>query len=106
MVRLCALDELVPDRARRFEVEGRHIAVARIDDDVYAIGDFCSHAMVSLSEGDVLTDSCELECWKHGAAFSLRTGEPSGLPATRPVPVYRVTVVDGDVHLDPEELPR
>ncbi len=106
MVRICALDELPTDRASRFEVEGRRIAVARVGDEVFAIGDFCSHAMVSLSEGDLLPDTCELECWKHGAAFSLRTGDPSGLPATRPVPTYRVTVVDGDVHLDPEELPR
>ena len=50
-----------------------------------------------LSEGEVYTDTLELECSKHGSAFSLVTGEPHALPATKPVPVYEVRVEDGDV---------
>ena len=56
------------------------IALVRLGDDVYAIGDRCSHQDISLSEGDVLADECTLECWKHGSAFSLETGEPTSLP--------------------------
>ena len=67
----------------------------RIGDDFYAIGDECSHADYSLSEGDVWEDECEIECPKHGSTFSLKTGEPQTLPATQPVPTYDV-VVDGD----------
>ena len=37
---------------------------------------------------------------KHGSTFSLVTGEPQSLPATRPVPVYEVTVADGDVTVE------
>ena len=69
-------------------VDGVAVAVVRIDDDVYAIGDVCSHANVSLSEGEVWCDEQELECPKHGSTFSLETGEPVTLPATQPVPVY------------------
>ena len=90
-------DELVPGTARRVEVDGRPIAVVRCGDDVFAIGDTCSHANVSLSEGEVLCDDGEIECWKHGSTFSLATGEPQALPATQPVPVYTATVRDGDV---------
>ena len=43
----------------------------------YAIGDRCSHQDISLSEGEVLADELTLECWKHGSAFSLETGEPN-----------------------------
>ena len=57
---------------------------------VYAIGDRCSHADYSLSEGDLYADELELECPKHGSTFSLTTGEPQCLPATAPVPVYAV----------------
>ena len=57
-------------------------------DDVYAIGDVCSHANVSLSEGEVWCDEREIECPKHGSTFSLETGEPVTLPATQPVPVF------------------
>ena len=69
----------------------------RIDDDVYAIGDVCSHANVSLSEGEVWCDEREIECPKHGSTFSLVTGEPVTLPATQPVPVFDAAVVDGEV---------
>ena len=54
------------------------------------IGDRCSHADESLSEGDLWIDECEIECPKHGSTFDLRTGEPQALPATEPVPVYEV----------------
>src|SRR3954451_15105496 len=95
MRRLCAVAEVPAGEARRVVVDGVAIAVVRIADDFYAIGDVCSHANVSLSEGDVFEDTCEIECYKHGSAFSLKTGEPSTLPATQPVPVYNLRV-DGD----------
>lgn len=101
-VQVCALADLAPGTATRFDVGGRAVAVVRIGDDVYAIGDTCSHADVSLSEGEVWCDEKELECWKHGSAFSLVTGEPSTLPATQPVPVYVASVVDGMVQIDIE----
>jgi 3-phenylpropionate/trans-cinnamate dioxygenase ferredoxin subunit len=97
------LDELAPGTARRVEVGDVAVAVVRIDDDVYAIGDVCSHANVSLSEGEVWVDERELECPKHGSTFDLKTGEPVTLPATQPVPVYGVEVVDGTVTVTVEE---
>ena len=99
-VTLCRLDDLADGEAKRFDVDGRALAVVRIGDDVYAIGDRCSHANISLSEGEVHIAERELECWKHGSTFSLVTGVPSSLPATRPVPVYEVTVADGDVTVE------
>ena len=94
---VCPFAELAPSSARRFEVDGHTIAVVRIQDDLYAIGDTCSHADVSLSAGTVWPDECELECWKHGSTFSLKTGEPQSLPATRPVPVYIVARIGDDI---------
>ena len=96
---LFPLEELAPDSARRVEVGGLEIAVVRIGDDVYAIGDTCSHAEVSLSEGWVEPDDCAIECVAHGAMFDLETGEPLSLPATRAVPVYEASVVDGVIVL-------
>ena len=89
------LADLPPGTAKRFDVDTRRIAVVRCDDQVYAVGDTCTHADFSLSEGEVYCDEREIECWKHGSTFSLITGEPQSLPATRPVPVYKVEV-DGD----------
>ena len=93
--RLCAFADLVDGAAQRFDVDGVAVCVVRLGDDVYAIGDTCSHAEVSLSEGEVYVDEREVECPKHGSTFSLETGEPMSLPAVRPVPVF-VARRDGD----------
>ena len=100
---VCPLSDLAPNSASRFELNGAPVAVVRIGDDVYAIGDTCSHADVSLSEGEVVCETKEIECWKHGSTFSLETGEPQTLPATQPVPVYVARVVDGMVEIDMEQ---
>jgi 3-phenylpropionate/trans-cinnamate dioxygenase ferredoxin subunit len=88
--RLCAVGDVPSGEARRFVVDGHPIAVVRIEDDFYAIGDTCTHQNISLSEGEVHAEDRQLECWKHGSAFSLETGDPSSLPATRPVPVFGI----------------
>ncbi len=99
-VRLCGRDDMKHGETRRFDVDGRRIAVVRIDDTYYAIGDTCSHAEVSLSEGEVICETKEIECWKHGSTFSLETGEPQTLPATQPVPVYDIRVEGDDVVIE------
>jgi 3-phenylpropionate/trans-cinnamate dioxygenase ferredoxin subunit len=96
-VPLCALDDVASGSARRFDVGRHRIAVVRIDDAVYAIGDTCTHQNISLSEGDVDSEERTIECWKHGSEFSLETGEALTLPATRPEPVYDVRVDGGQI---------
>lgn len=90
-------DDLTSGTAKRVMVDGVAVAVVRIEEDVFAIADKCSHADISLSDGMVWCESKQIECIKHGSAFSLETGEPDTLPATQPVAVYRAEVVNGDV---------
>jgi 3-phenylpropionate/trans-cinnamate dioxygenase ferredoxin subunit len=94
---LCRRDELESGQARRFDVDGMRIALVRIGDDFYAIGDRCSHEDYSLAEGEVWAQECEIECPRHGSTFDLRTGEPCSLPATTAVPVFVTEVVGEDV---------
>jgi 3-phenylpropionate/trans-cinnamate dioxygenase ferredoxin component len=94
-VRVCAVDDIAPSAKERFVVDGVKVCVVHLADDWYAIDDTCSHEDYSLCEGLLWEDEREVECWKHGSTFSLLTGEPQSLPATRPVPVYPVRV-DGD----------
>jgi 3-phenylpropionate/trans-cinnamate dioxygenase ferredoxin subunit len=93
--RLCSIHDVSPGEARRFDLGEVRIAVVRIDDDWYAIGDRCTHQDVSLAEGEVHASTLELECVKHGSCFSLTSGDPSSLPATQPVPTYELRI-DGD----------
>jgi 3-phenylpropionate/trans-cinnamate dioxygenase ferredoxin component len=99
-VKVAQFSALAPSSATRVVVDGLPLAVVRIEDDVYVIDDTCTHAEVSLSEGTIWDDECEIECWKHGTTFSLVTGEPQSLPATQPVQVYVVSRVGDDVLIE------
>lgn len=96
---LCRPDDVASGAAQRFDVDGHRIALVRIGDDFRAVADRCSHADFSLSEGEVWAETCAIECPKHGATFSLETGEPLSLPATRPIPVYEVRIVGDEVQV-------
>jgi len=98
--RVAALSELPDGGAHRVDIDGTPVCVVRVGDAVHAIGDTCSHADYSLSEGDVWPDECAVECPQHGSLFSLETGEPESLPAIRPVPVYKVEISGDDVYVE------
>ena len=106
--RACALADLETDKPFSTEVGDTLVAIVETGGELFAIRDECSHARVMLSLGDV--DDCTIECFAHGSRFDLRTGFPLDLPATRPVPVYPVTLdgddvlVDLDHPIDPQEL--
>ncbi len=97
---VCQFAELADGAVLRAQVAGVVLAVVRLGEDVFAVADTCSHANYSLSDGEVLADTCELDCPKHGSAFSLVTGEPASLPATDPVAVYPARVDDGMVKVE------
>jgi 3-phenylpropionate/trans-cinnamate dioxygenase ferredoxin subunit len=100
-VRACSVTDLPEEGAIKVHLDGKDICVARSQGKVYAIYDTCSHADVSLAEGDV--EDGTVECWLHGSRFDLRTGAPIGLPATKSVPTYPVTVIGDDVFLKLEK---
>ena len=101
-LRLAAVDEFEAEIGRRFDVAGHRIAVFKVGDDLYAIGDRCSHAEASLADGEVFDGA--VECPRHGSEFDLATGEPGSFPATRSVPVYEVEVADGEVFVSVEPI--
>ncbi|MFL6130805.1 MAG: bifunctional 3-phenylpropionate/cinnamic acid dioxygenase ferredoxin subunit [Mycobacteriales bacterium] len=102
-VKVCHYAEVPEGGAIAAEIDGTPIAVVRSGDNLYAISDICSHAEVSLSEGEVYDDT--VECWLHGSCFDLRTGKPTNPPATEPIATHPVTVRDGAVYVsfDPED---
>lgn len=95
--RVAALGDLLEGGGWRIDVMGRRIALFRADGEVFALGDRCSHAEASLSEGEVVGGT--VECPRHGATFDLRTGEALSLPATHGMPVYRAEVEGDEVYV-------
>lgn len=100
-IKVAAFSELEEGVGLRVDLTEHRIAIFLVDGTVFAIGDRCSHAEASLAEGEVF--DTEVECPKHGSVFDLVTGEPHSLPATKPVPVYHVSVEGGDVYLEVSE---
>ena len=99
--KVASLSELTDNIPHKVEIGDLPLTIIKIDDEVFAIHDTCSHQDYSLAEGMVF--DCQIECALHGSMFDLRTGKPNALPATTPVPVY-ATEIDGDaVLVDPDD---
>ena len=99
--RACALSDLSEGESLAVEIDGEPVAIVATEGEVFAIRDVCSHAEVPLTEGEV--DGYTIECWLHGSCFDVRTGEPTNMPATVPVPVYPVKIEGDDVLVSIEE---
>ena len=100
--RICSLSEIPDTGSLRVELPDVDIAVVNFEGEIFAIEDVCSHAEVPLTDGEVdeVDGAPTIECALHGSCFDLRTGEPTNLPATEPVPVYPVRVEGEDVLID------
>ncbi len=94
-VRACAVSDLPDEGVIGVDLNGTPVAIVRAEGEVFALRDVCSHAEVALSDGEVYDHT--IECWLHGSCFDLRTGNPTGPPATKPVPIYPVKIEGDDV---------
>ncbi|MFI6940125.1 bifunctional 3-phenylpropionate/cinnamic acid dioxygenase ferredoxin subunit [Streptomyces sp. NPDC050418] len=98
MIPVCHVDDLPDGDAVRIDT-APPIAVFHSDGELFALDDTCTHQDASLSDGWI--EDCRVECPLHAASFDLRTGEPTCLPARRPVRTHRVVVIDGVIHVEP-----
>ena len=103
MTVVAKFSELESGTAHKVMVDGVPVAVVRIEDEVFAIADTCSHADISLSLGMVWCETKQIECIKHGSAFNLVTGQPDTFPATQPVAVYPAKVVNDEVIVESQK---
>ncbi len=83
---------------KAFRVKGKRILISHVGGTLYAIDDICSHDEGPLNEGTIHGD--EVECPRHGARFSLRTGAVLSMPAVTPVKAYKIRVDGQNVQMD------
>ena len=96
---VCNVNDIQVKQALRILIDYYPVAIVKDSDGgIHAIGDTCSHADISLSEGDV--EGCRIECWGHGSQFDLRSGMPLQLPAYEPVPVFALEIHGDEVYVD------
>jgi 3-phenylpropionate/trans-cinnamate dioxygenase ferredoxin subunit len=105
-VEVGSIEDVPPGHAARVEIDGVPVAIFNLDGEFLCLDDTCSHAEASLSDGDLDTSRCAIECPLHGSAFSLRTGDPLSLPAVEPVRVHQVDTSGGVIRISlSEEAP-
>jgi 3-phenylpropionate/trans-cinnamate dioxygenase ferredoxin component len=79
------------------EIDNLAIVVFNIGEQIFAIGDVCSHDDGPLGDGDIVDH--EITCPRHGATFDVRTGKVLTLPAVVDIPSYPVRIVDGQIEI-------
>ena len=72
----------------RGHVGKKSVLLARVDEEILAVGAACTHYSGPLNEGALIGDT--VRCPLHHACFSLRTGEALGAPAFDPISCWKV----------------
>ncbi len=95
LIKICTIADLPRNGGKGFQVGSLELGLFQVDGKLYATSDVCSHEHEYLSDG-WLEGDC-IECPRHGARFSLKTGEALSLPATEPIETFSVERQGEDV---------
>ncbi|MDT4288267.1 non-heme iron oxygenase ferredoxin subunit [Methylomonas sp. MO1] len=79
------------------DVDGTDVAIFKIDDQLYAIEDVCTHDGAEIASGEL--DGDEIVCPRHGARFCVKTGAVKCAPAYEDVATFPVRIVDGRIQV-------
>jgi len=95
--RVASVADLRDNEGRPADLDGTPIALYRIDGNIHAIDDTCTHQLATLSEGFV--ESGTIECPLHAAQFEIATGKCLGGPAMTDLRAYPVRIEGDDIYV-------
>lgn len=95
---VCPSTDLPEGGAWPVFVEGNEICLYRVENELYATSDRCTHGNANLSGGSL--EGHEIECPLHQGRFDIRSGAPTHAPCTAAVRTYPVREVDGTIYVD------
>jgi nitrite reductase/ring-hydroxylating ferredoxin subunit len=98
-----ALADLDPEYPSMATVRGTEVALCRYGEQVFAVGNLCTHAFARLSDGFLV--GTEIVCPLHQGSFDFRTGEPVNPPCDEAIAAYAVAVESGRVFVDVSRPP-
>jgi nitrite reductase/ring-hydroxylating ferredoxin subunit/uncharacterized membrane protein len=96
-VRVLSSSELSNGQLRAGAAQGVPVLLARVNGQVFAVGDTCTHWGCSLSEGYLVDSSVRCHC--HGSRFDLATGAVLDGPASVPEPTFDVREQNGQIEV-------
>ncbi len=97
-IKVISLSDLPSGSMKQILVHGKPVALARVDGQVFAVDDTCSHEECSLANEGFL-DGSRIVCGCHGAQFDATTGKVMSLPATTNLSSYETKIENGDVYV-------
>lgn len=101
LLALCRTEDVRHDTPRQVSFAGRDVAVFTYEGAYYVTQDLCTHGPGCMSDGFI--EGCEVECPFHQGRFNFITGQPTEAPCIDPLRIWKVTVQDGHVCVDPAE---
>ena len=96
-VEIAPASELPNGERLYLEIEGKPIVIFNIAEQLFAIGDVCSHDDGPVGDGDL--EGFNIVCPRHGAEFDVKTGKAVQMPAVVDIPAYPVQIRDGTIYL-------
>ena len=79
----------------RADIDGTIITIAKVDGQLYAFQEFCTHRYGPLSEGAL--NGVEIECPWHRSCFDVRSGKVTQGPAKVDLKTYPVKIVGAKI---------
>ncbi|MGO4474958.1 non-heme iron oxygenase ferredoxin subunit [Massilia sp. 2TAF26] len=95
---ISALDEVPEDDVLGVDTGGKDVALYKVEGQVYATDNLCTHGHARLCDG--FLDGFEIECPLHQGKFDIRNGSPTCQPVTEAVRTYPVRIENGRVFVD------
>jgi nitrite reductase/ring-hydroxylating ferredoxin subunit len=96
-VKVAKKSDIPLSHMKEFQVNGKSVCIANIDEKYFAIDNVCSHRGGPLADGNL--QGYEVECPLHQSKFDMRTGEVKAPPAVEPQATYEVRIFGEDIML-------
>jgi 3-phenylpropionate/trans-cinnamate dioxygenase ferredoxin subunit len=98
-----SIEQLAAQSRLEVEIDGDYVAIARLNGELPAFEDRCTHDGEPLAgaelEGDAATPCGVVICPRHGARFCLKTGAALTPPAYEPIRIFEVRERDGQIEV-------
>lgn len=99
-VYLCKEEEVVEGAiTAATHPRGTPLAICKVDGELFAFFDRCTHGAASFVEDGELNGSI-LECGFHNGTFDVRTGEALTMPCRTPLRKLELKLMGGEVYLN------
>lgn len=97
--KVAQVSELEHDLPKAVSVGRNRIALYKIENEVYATSNICTHARAFLSQGYMEPDNATIECPVHQACFDVKTGKALTAPASEALQTYPVEKKGDDIYI-------